>query len=56
MDDKYNTYDNVEFTYDYPYTWKKKNKKYLEDRDERRVNKIKSTETSQSIRRIIVND
>lgn len=30
MNDKYNTYDDKQFKYDYPITWKKRNISYLE--------------------------
>ena len=36
MDDKYNTFDNIRFKYHYPYTWKKRNKKYLQLREDRK--------------------
>ena len=29
MDNKYEIYDNVKFNYHYPYSWKKRNIKYL---------------------------
>ena len=31
MDNKYEIYDNVKFNYHYPYSWKKRNIKYLEN-------------------------
>lgn len=41
MNDKYKTYDNEEFEYYYPYSWEKRNIKYLETRDDRRITKLK---------------
>lgn len=55
MNDKYKTYDDVDFFYNFPYTWKSRNKKYLEKRDEQRITKLKP-KPSQSIRKVIVDD
>ena len=41
MDNKYEIYDNVKFNYHYPYSWKKRNIKYLEKRDDRKITKLK---------------
>lgn len=37
MNNKYKEYNPKNFEYDYPYTWKERNKKYLEKRDDRPV-------------------
>lgn len=37
MNNKYQEYNPEDFDYDYPYTWEKRNKEYLELRDDRPV-------------------
>ena len=37
MNNRYQEYDPKEFEYDYPYSWEKRNKKYLEKTDDRDV-------------------
>ncbi len=37
MNNKYQEYNPEDFEYDYPYTWYKRNKKYLEKTDDRNV-------------------
>ncbi len=37
MNNKYQEYNPKEFKYDYPWTWFKRNKEYLEKRDDRDV-------------------
>lgn len=40
MSDKYNTFDNEPIKYPYPYTWQKRNKKYLEKIEDRKLEDI----------------
>lgn len=37
MNNKYQEYDMDSLKYSYPYTWKKRNKKYLEKTDDRNI-------------------
>ena len=37
MNNKYQEYTPKDFKYDYPWTWFKRNKEYLEKRDDREV-------------------
>lgn len=39
MNDKYNTYDDRQFKYDYPITWERKNISYLEKYHDTKVKK-----------------
>ena len=41
MNNKYETYDNVEVNYQDAYAGKKRNLKYLEKRDDRKITKLK---------------
>lgn len=45
MNNKYQEYNPKDFEYDYPYTWKQRNKKYLEKRDNRPI-KIREIDNS----------
>lgn len=40
MNNKYKEYDNKDFTYSYPITWKKRNKEYLLKRFDRKLKKV----------------
>ena len=40
MSDKYNTFDDEPIKYPYPYTWQRRNKKYLEKVEDRKLEDI----------------
>lgn len=40
MGDKYNTFDDKPIKYEYPITWKKRNKKYLEKIEDRKLKEV----------------
>lgn len=37
MNNKYSTFDNDDIKYSYPFEWKKRNKKYLEKVEDRKI-------------------
>ena len=40
MSDKYSTFDNEPIKYSYPFTWKRRNKKYLEKVEDRKLEEL----------------
>ena len=40
MGNKYNTFDNEQIKYAYPFQWKKRNKKYLEKVEDRKLDDL----------------
>lgn len=40
MDNKYNTFDENNIPYSYPFEWKKRNKKYLEKVEDRKLEEL----------------